>query len=140
MTAALERACAAALQRAHVEPQQLALVGTGANGLREHDDAHARALLSVLGASASRTPLSAVKASLGETFDAAGLLQSIAALAALRAGVAPPIARLRSPRLRGLRYPVEPTALGAGIRHALITATSFTGACSALIVTSADDR
>lgn len=140
MNEALERACAGALRQAGVEPQRLALVGTGANGLREHDDAHARALLAVLGSAAGRVPLSAVKANLGETFDASGLLQSIAAIASLRSGVVPPIARLRSPCWRGLRYPVEPSALASDTRHALITATSFTGACSALVMAMPDEH
>jgi 3-oxoacyl-[acyl-carrier-protein] synthase II len=140
MSDALERACAGALRQACIEPQGLALVGTGANGLREHDEAHARAALAVLGSAAGRVPLSAVKANLGATFDVAGLLQSIAAIESLRSGVVPPIARLRSPCSRGLRYPVEPSALAAGARHALITATSFTGACSALVVAMADER
>ena len=135
---ALARACAGALRAAGAGPAQLALVSTGANGLIAHDDAHARALLALLGTDASHAPLLAVKANLGESFDVAGLLQSIAAIASLRSGIAPPIARLQRPRVRGLRYPVELTTLGAG--HALVTATSFTGACSALVLAKPDER
>ncbi len=135
---ALGRACAGSLRLAGIEPGQLALVSTGANGLRAHDDAHARALLALLGPAAGCTPLLATKANLGETFDVSGLLQSVAALAALRLGVAPPIARLRRPRAPGLCCPREPTALAPG--RALVTATSFTGACSALVLEQPDER
>lgn len=138
MDHALERACATALRAAGAEPAQLALVSTGANGLTQHDDAHARALLAVLGPAASHAPILAVKANLGETFDVAGLLQSIVALTSLRSGIAPAIARLQRPRVPGLCYPVEATPLGAG--HALVTATSFTGACSALVLAKSDER
>jgi 3-oxoacyl-[acyl-carrier-protein] synthase II len=135
---ALERACIAALRSADIGPAQLALVSTGANGLPEHDRAEARALLAVLGSAAARPPILAVKANLGETLDAAGLLQSIVALSSLRSGSAPAIARLGRPSVPGLRYPTETTELGVG--HALVTAVSFTGSCSALVIGQPHER
>jgi 3-oxoacyl-(acyl-carrier-protein) synthase len=129
---ALEHACSAALRRGRVEPGQLALVSTGANGLPEHDAAEARALLAALGPVAARPPIIAVKANLGEMFDVAGLLQSIVGIAALRSRTAPGIARLRRPSVPGLRYLAEPGPLSGD--YALMTAISFSGACSALVL------
>jgi 3-oxoacyl-[acyl-carrier-protein] synthase II len=107
-------------------------VSAGANGSVEGDRAEAQALLDVLGEAAARTPLIAVKASLGETIDAAGLLQAAVALSAMSSGRAPPIARLEEPEVPGLRYATRPLDVAAG--HALVTATSQTGACSALVL------
>lgn len=138
LAAALERACTSALRTAGVAPSGLALAGTGADGLPSRDAAEAEALLSVLGPEAGRCPIAAVKANLGETFDAAGLLQSAAAVSALQSGTAAPVARLSQPALKGLCYPLEATALGSGAT--LLTSTSFTGACSALVLTRPDER
>ena len=89
----------------------------------------------------------AIKGNLGEGLDAGGLLQAIVALSALRSGQAPPglppvfptILDLAEPEVPGLRYvrvESESSARGDGLkgRHALVTATSSTGACSALIL------
>ena len=135
---ALARACRSALANADTKPQQLALIASGANGQPEHDRAHGLALLDALGAAAERPSLTAIKANLGESFDPSALLQTIAALGALRARMAPPIARLREPALAGLRYATQPTVLDAG--HALVTSTSQTGACSALVLATTPAR
>jgi 3-oxoacyl-[acyl-carrier-protein] synthase II len=131
---ALARACGAALRQAGVLPGQLALIVAGANGQPERDAAEARALLSALGAAAAQPVLGAVKANLGESLDASGLLQAIAALCALARGKAPKIAGLSQPAVPGLRYALETSALESG--PALLTATSPSGACSALVLAS----
>jgi 3-oxoacyl-(acyl-carrier-protein) synthase len=134
LDAALARACSDALKRAQVEPAQLALLCPGANGQPERDAAEARALISALGAAAERPVVSAIKANLGESLDASALMQVLLAVSALRAGKAPKIANLAQPAQTGLRYALETTALTAG--PALITATSPSGACSALVLAS----
>jgi 3-oxoacyl-(acyl-carrier-protein) synthase len=128
----LGRASRAALRGAELGPERLALACVGANGASADDEAHAQALVSVLGEHAARVPLLAPKANLGESLDPSGLVQTIAALSTLRARVAPPIARLEHPRVPGLCYPSRPTELGAGA--ALLTATSLSGSCSALVL------
>ncbi len=130
--AALGRACEAALRRAEVAPEGVALACLGANGRAPLDDAHAQAVSRALGKHALRTPVTAPKASLGESLDPSGLLQSIVAVSALRTRRAPPIARFETPRVPGLGYLSEPTALQPGA--ALLTAISPSGACSALVL------
>jgi len=129
---ALGRACEAALRRAQLSPEQVALACIGANGVAHVDEAHALALSRTFGAHAERIWITAPKASLGESFDPSGLLSSIVALSALRSHRAPPIARLEAARVPGLRYLLQPSELAAGA--ALLTATSFSGACSALVL------
>jgi 3-oxoacyl-[acyl-carrier-protein] synthase II len=130
--AALGRAAAAALRAARIGPERVSLACVGANGRREEDEAHVQALSRVLGAQVGRVPVTAPKASLGESLDPSGLLQSIVALSALRARRAPPIARFAVPRAPGLRYLSELAELDAGA--ALLTAISPSGSCSALVL------
>jgi len=129
---ALARACARALAQAATSPADLALVASGANGTPAADRAEARALLAVLGPAAPRAAVTAVKSALGETLDASGLLAAAAALATLAGSPAPAIAGLERPALPGLRYLTRPEAVGPG--PTLVTATSQTGACSALVL------
>ena len=96
------------------------------------DHAEAGALLDVLGDAAARTPVTAIKASLGDSLDAAGLLQTIVAMAVLSGSRAPAVAGLKEPAVPGLAYLTVPTTIAAS--RALVTATSQTGACSALVV------
>lgn len=132
---ALGRACEAALRRAKLSPEHVALACIGANGLAHVDEAHAQALSRAFGPHAERICVTAPKASLGESLDPSGLLQSVVALSALRSHRAPPIARLDTPRVPGLRYLSQATELEAGA--ALLTATSLSGACSALVLSAA---
>jgi 3-oxoacyl-[acyl-carrier-protein] synthase II len=133
---ALSRAAQAALQSSGVSASELALVSSGASGIPEVDRAEAQALSELGGERIADTPVIAVKASLGETLEASGLLQSAVALHALASRQAPPIAGLRSPLHAGLDGAMKARDLRPG--PALVTCTSTTGACSALLL-SADD-
>lgn len=131
---ALCRACSEALRGARIAPSKLSLVSSGASGLIESDRSEARAILATLRDAAERTPVCAVKANLGDTIDVAGLLQSLVAIHSLRSGMAPPISRLEEPDIPGLRYLLQKSHLDSG--YALITSTSYTGACSALVLSA----
>jgi 3-oxoacyl-(acyl-carrier-protein) synthase len=131
---ALARACQRSLQQGKIAPAALALLSSGASGIADSDRAHAIALLRILGDAAQRPAVTALKGNLGEVLDPSGLLQCITALHALRERVAPPIAALERPNVPGLRYLTRESELDAGA--ALLTATSSTGACSALVVSS----
>lgn len=135
---ALQRACSGALRTSRVAPAQIGLVSAGANGQPTTDRAEARALVAVLGDTAARTPVMAVKANLGETADASGLIQSLAAVSALRSGSAPPIVRLDEPEVPGLRYLRHEAKVEAG--YALVTSRSVSGACSALVLSARHER
>jgi len=131
---ALRRACDRALRAAGVAPSEVGLVSAGADGSPHGDRDEARALIDLLGSAAGRTPVTAVKASFGDTLDAAGLLQAAVALAALRSGKAPPIAHLEEPDVAGLAYITRERVIEG--RHALVTSRSQTGACSALVLSA----
>lgn len=133
MEGAIARACQAALAGAGRTPAEVGLVSSGASGSVEGDRAEARALLSVFGESASRTTVTAPAGNLGDSMDAMGLVAALVAIAAMRSGIAPPIARLDQPEVPGLRYAA--TELGIDARSALVTSTSLSGAASAVVLT-----
>lgn len=83
-----------ALEQAGLSPAELGAVSGSANGTAT-DDLEARALSEVLGESSKRIPLTALKASLGETLGAAGALHAVAALETLRTRELPGIRDLR---------------------------------------------
>jgi 3-oxoacyl-[acyl-carrier-protein] synthase II len=132
----LRRACEQAISAAGLSASQIGLLSTGASGLVEADAAEARALVGALGGAAASPPTIAVKGSLGESVDASGLVQTLTAIGAMKSRTVPPIAHLRDPEVTGLRYVTEATPLDA--RHALVTATSWSGSCSALVVSTDD--
>jgi len=129
---ALLRACRAALAAADSSPGQLSLVCSGASGAPESDAAEARALHELLGESRERVAITAPKSQLGESLDASGLVQAASALLSLRSGMAPPILGLEQPAVPGLRYLRRAGELVPGC--SLLTSTSPTGACSALLL------
>ncbi len=135
--AALTRACGAALDQAGPGPT-VGLVSAGACGSVEGDRAEARALVAALGLAAARTPVTAVKACLGESFDAGGLFQCLPALDALRTSRLPPVAGLEEPEVPGLDY--LRAASEAPVARALVTTTSPDGACSATVLARLDER
>jgi len=134
LATALARACQRALRQGKVAPEVLALVSCGASGIANSDRAHAIALQRALGDAAERPAVTAIKGNLGEVLDPSGLLQCITALHALRERVAPPIAALERPAVAGLRYATREAELAGGA--ALLTASSSTGSCSALVLSS----
>ena len=128
---ALARAGRQALAEACLTAADLGLVASGASGVPSVDTAEARALLGLLGGD-GQARVTAVKSALGETIDASGLLAAAAALASLGGAPAGPILGLERPAVPGLRYLTRAEPIAAS--HALVTATSQTGACSALVL------
>jgi 3-oxoacyl-[acyl-carrier-protein] synthase II len=92
------RAVALALREASVAPGELAYVNAHGTGTALNDRLECEALRQALGADVlARLPLSSGKGALGHLFGAAGAVEAIATLQALRHGVAPPTAGLRRP-------------------------------------------
>jgi 3-oxoacyl-(acyl-carrier-protein) synthase len=129
---ALARACRSALDRSGYAPRQLSLVCAGANGVPTNDGAEARALVALLGRESEHACITAPKSSLGESFDASGVVQAVVALEALRSRVAAPIVGLAEPSVTGLHYAMRATELEPGC--ALVTSNARSGACSALLL------
>jgi 3-oxoacyl-[acyl-carrier-protein] synthase II len=142
----LGRAARDALRSAGLAAGEIALASSGASGSLSGDRAEAGALLGLLlearatareqsREAPSGPRVAAIKANLGDALDASGLLQTLLALDALRAGAAPAIVGLEEPELPGLDYQTDTAPLTGS--HALISAIAHNGACSALVVSAA---
>jgi 3-oxoacyl-[acyl-carrier-protein] synthase-1/3-oxoacyl-[acyl-carrier-protein] synthase II len=85
----LARAARGALADAGLTPADIDIVSAHATSTPHNDRAETAALASVFGSDLSRVVVHPFKAVIGHTLGAAGALESLAALAALRSGVLP---------------------------------------------------
>ncbi|WP_441250870.1 beta-ketoacyl-[acyl-carrier-protein] synthase family protein [Kitasatospora sp. McL0602] len=86
-----------ALADAGATPEQLAYLNTHGTGTLLNDQLECEALRSALGPALAALPMSSSKGALGHLFGAAGAVEAIVTLQALRHRTAPPTAGLRHP-------------------------------------------
>jgi 3-oxoacyl-[acyl-carrier-protein] synthase I len=108
------------------------MIVTHGNGTRLSDSSEAAALTRVFGD--RMPPATAFKWAFGHLIAAAGIVETVVALQALRAGVVPGIATLQSldPACSGMRVSAEPQAPRSDI--ALIVCRGFASTDTALLV------
>ncbi|MCP9851223.1 beta-ketoacyl synthase [Cyanobium sp. Morenito 9A2] len=132
-----ERAMAIAMADAGINPNQLAFINAHATGTALGDLAEARAL----GRLCSNLPdhhlpwVTAPKALLGHLLGAAGAMESVLTVLALRDGVVPPGRNCNDPDA-ALRLPLvleRPQPIEANLRHALNNCFGFGGHNVALV-------
>jgi 3-oxoacyl-[acyl-carrier-protein] synthase II len=93
----MARAIAGALRAARVEAGALGHVHAHGTATVFNDAMEIRALAAALGDAAARVPVTTLKGTIGHTFGPAGLVEVIASLEAVRAGVLPPVTGLVRP-------------------------------------------
>jgi 3-oxoacyl-[acyl-carrier-protein] synthase II len=91
------RAIQEALRMAHLAPDQVDAINAHGTGTVVGDGVETRALRIVFGDRAARIPISATKALHGHLMGAAGAVEMVAALGALRRGIVPPTAHWTTP-------------------------------------------
>ncbi len=91
------RAARRALQKAGLEASEVDHLNAHATSTPEGDRAELQALKSLFGQHASKVAVTANKSMLGHTLGAAGALESIAVIQALRTGIVPPTINLTDP-------------------------------------------
>jgi 3-oxoacyl-[acyl-carrier-protein] synthase II len=91
------RAIAKALADASVEPGDLAYVNAHGTSTPLNDRSETEALKTALGEAAAKVPTSSTKSAIGHLLGAAGAVEAIATLQALRAKTAPPTLNLWEP-------------------------------------------
>jgi 3-oxoacyl-[acyl-carrier-protein] synthase-1/3-oxoacyl-[acyl-carrier-protein] synthase II len=125
-----------ALRDAELEPLQVGFVSPHATGTVYNDAAESQALLRVFGSAAARTPLHALKPSIGHTLGAAGALESLSALDALKKGVIPASCSDGSDMFE---FPARLLAVNRAepVDHCLKLSTAFGGANAALVLSCA---
>ena len=91
------RSMAAALKRAGITAADLDYVNAHGTSTPMGDEIEVRAVERLLGDSASRTTMSSTKSSIGHLLGAAGAVEAIFSILAIRDGVAPPTLNLDNP-------------------------------------------
>jgi 3-oxoacyl-[acyl-carrier-protein] synthase-1/3-oxoacyl-[acyl-carrier-protein] synthase II len=129
----LAAAARTALDDAGLAPDVIDLVSAHATSTPHNDAAETAALRAALGSEADRVAVHPFKAVIGHTLGAAGVLEVLAALSALRAGVAP--AALGDGELEpGFTARLPPCNEPVKGRHALKLSAAFGGSNAVLVL------
>jgi 3-oxoacyl-[acyl-carrier-protein] synthase II len=136
----IARALRAALDDAGVTPAQIGYFNAHGTGTEANDLAEWRALQRVFGAAVDALPVSSTKSYLGHTLGAAGVLEIIATVLAMRRGVLPPTLGFTTSRGHGpVDLIAEAAPRPAHVRYALKSSSAFGGANAAVVLAS-DER
>ncbi|MEO8277481.1 MAG: beta-ketoacyl synthase N-terminal-like domain-containing protein [Thermoanaerobaculia bacterium] len=130
---ALARVISTALADAGLAPEQLDAWSSSASGAISGDVTEARGFVAALGAAASTIAVTAVKGALGEALGAAGALQTLVLLGAMRDGFLPGVAGLEAGE-PGLGIRLQAAEQAVDLKNGLVTAVGFEGAVEALVV------
>ena len=131
----LVRAIREALADARLSPADVGMIVAHGNGTPSSDASEATAIRSVFGA--AQPPVTAFKWALGHVISAAGILETVVALCALRQGIVPGIATLGEidPACVGLRVSAHSQTPTSDV--ALILSRGFAATNAALLVRAA---
>ncbi len=128
------RAIHGALASAGVEPRDIAYVNAHGTGTQANDPAETRALVRVFGE--HPVAVSSSKAMLGHAQGAAGVLELLTTVVAMREGVIPQTMQFTRARAHGPRDPVgQPMPRAGRIARAVCTSSAFGGANAAVVIT-----
>jgi 3-oxoacyl-[acyl-carrier-protein] synthase II len=122
-----------ACESATVGMEQINYINAHGTGTPLNDSAEALAICRLLGAASPRVPVSSTKSSVGHLLGAAGAVEAVVCLMALREGWLPPTTTVQEPD-RLCQFPMvrEPTA--AAPDYALSNSFGFGGANAALVL------
>jgi 3-oxoacyl-[acyl-carrier-protein] synthase II len=136
--AGVARTLRAALADAGLETSAVGYVNLHGTGTAANDPAEYQAVQRVFGAG-KEPPVSSSKAHLGHTQGAAGALEAIVTLLAMRRRLLPPTLRFGRPRPGGPPDAIAgPDPRPSDYRHALCTNSAFGGANAAVVLSRAD--
>jgi 3-oxoacyl-[acyl-carrier-protein] synthase II len=128
------RAMRAALADARLDPGAVDYVNAHGTSTRDNDWCETLALHEVFGPHAERMAVSSTKSSLGHATSAAGAVEAVIAVQALRHRVAPPTVNLHEPDPRcDLDY-VPNEARELPLRHVLSNSFGFGGHCASVVL------
>jgi 3-oxoacyl-[acyl-carrier-protein] synthase II len=121
------RAIGLALRDAGIEPGEVAYVNAHGTSTQLNDKAETAALRRAFGEAAESVPISSTKSAIGHLLGAAGAVEAVATVMAMRRSVAPPTLNLTEPDPElGLDYvPLEARALERNGRPLTAISTSF---------------
>ena len=123
----------AACQTAGIGPSAIGYVNAHGTGTPLNDSAEAAAIHRWAGAHVTTLPVSSTKASVGHLLGAAGAVETVVCLMALREQWLPPTATLREPD-RACAFPIVREPTDSRIDYALTNSFGFGGANATLIL------
>jgi 3-oxoacyl-[acyl-carrier-protein] synthase II len=131
--AALVEVMRAAARQAGIEPAQIGYVNAHGTATAVNDGTEARAYTTFLGPAVGPTRISSTKAAIGHTLGAAGAIEALFAIEALRTGELPPQLNLQTPIPE-----IAPALVGSGEKrdgmdHVMSVNLGFGGSNAALI-------
>ena len=133
------RAARRALEKAGIEPTAIDHLNAHATSTPEGDRAELQAIHTIFGDHAAKVAVTANKSMLGHTLGAAGAIEAISTIQAIRTGTVPPTINLSAPDPAGAGLDLTPgTAVRRPIRTALSNSFGFGGQNTALVFTRFD--
>jgi 3-oxoacyl-[acyl-carrier-protein] synthase II len=133
------RAARRALEKAGLEPSDIDHVNAHATSTPEGDKAELQAIRTIFGESVGRVAITANKSMLGHTLGAAGAIEAITTILAIREGCIPPTINLADPDPEAAGMDLTPNvATARKIRAGLSNSFGFGGQNTALILTGWD--
>ena len=128
------RAARRALEKAHLTPADIDHVNAHATSTPEGDKAELQAIRTIFGDDVGRVAVTANKSMLGHTLGAAGAIEAIATVMAIRTGCVPPTINLTDPDSGSSGLDLTPDrAATRHIRAALSNSFGFGGQNTALV-------
>jgi 3-oxoacyl-[acyl-carrier-protein] synthase II len=125
-----------ALEKANLQAADVDHVNAHATSTPEGDKAELQAIRTIFGDHAARVAVSANKSMLGHTLGAAGAIEAIATIQAIRTGCVPPTINLADPDEAGEGLDLTPNrAASREIRTAMSNSFGFGGQNTALVFT-----
>ena len=128
------RAARRALDKAGMHPSEIDHVNAHATSTPEGDKAELAAIRTIFGDHAPKVSVTANKSMLGHTLGAAGAIEAIASIMALREGIVPPTINLHDPDDNAAGLDLTPnTAAHREMRTAISNSFGFGGQNTALV-------
>jgi 3-oxoacyl-[acyl-carrier-protein] synthase II len=128
------RAARRALEKAGLEPSAIDHINAHATSTPEGDKAELQAIKTIMGDAAGKAAITANKSMIGHTLGAAGALEAIATIQAIRTGCIPPTINLEQPDEAAAGLDLTPgQAKQRDVRIALSNSFGFGGQNTALI-------
>ncbi|MEX1172644.1 MAG: beta-ketoacyl-ACP synthase II [Chloroflexota bacterium] len=130
------RAARRALEKAGMTPADIDHVNAHATSTPEGDKSELQAIRTIFGEDAGRVAVTAIKSMLGHTLGAAGAIEAITTILAIREGRVPPTINLDDPDPEGAGLDLTPNvAADRDIRAAISNSFGFGGQNTALVFT-----
>ncbi|MEE9583970.1 MAG: beta-ketoacyl-[acyl-carrier-protein] synthase family protein [Candidatus Brocadiales bacterium] len=128
------RAVSMALDSAGLKPKDISLIYANANSSINGDRMENIVIKESFGSLANKIPVSAIKSMTGECLDASGAMQCVASVMSINTGFIPPTINYKeSDPECDLDY-VPNKKRQAQVGHVLVESFSYTGNCSALVM------